>query len=256
MEFNKPTDQGSFDDLVRNVTDGIAETGEKLTECNEAYDAKKGDISLWDKFLDWFKNTMNEVRERLNDAIEKYNEFVATIADYLSPGNPFAMYAKHDKWITVKQKITGSKTTIEGSYLRADSTWKGDPGDGYGDLAERQKAAMDTLAGYTDSMMHFLNEYAEKIFNAWIDFGERMITYMLDQVDAASEFISADPLKWLDIVPKIVNVCTNLAQLAVDMTAQLARSFTASKSTADSLKQGMANLYGFPNGTWPAAVIY
>ncbi len=62
MEFITPTDQGSFDDLVRNVTDGIAETGQKLTECNEAYDAKKGDISLWDKFLDWFKNTMNEVR--------------------------------------------------------------------------------------------------------------------------------------------------------------------------------------------------
>lgn len=40
------------------------------------------------------------------------------------------------------------------------------------------------------------------------------------------------------------------------MTGQLARNFTASKSTADSLKQGMADRYGFPNGAWPAAVIY
>lgn len=255
MTFIMPTDQSSFDDLVKNINDGIGDTGDKLTECNDTYDAKKDDISLWDKFLDWFKNLMGQVRERLNEAIEQYNEFVATIVDYLSPGNPFAMEAKHDKWITVKQKVTGSKTTVGGSYLHADTSWKGDPGDGYGDLAERQRTAMDTVAGYTDAMLNFLSDYAQKIKEAWIDFGERLLTHMVEQIDATSEFISADPLKWLDVVPTIVNVCSNLAQVAIDLTAQLAKNFTASKNMADQLKQDMADLYGFPNGSWPSSAI-
>jgi hypothetical protein len=81
------------------------------------------------------------------------------------------------------------------------------------------------------------------------------MTTRVDQVNAASEFTSADPLKWLDIVPKIVTVCTNLAQLGIDVTAAFARNFTESKATADQLKQDMANLYGFPGGSWPAATI-
>ena len=77
--------------------------------------------------------------------------------------------------------------------------------------------AIDTLAGYTDSMMNFLADYAKKILDAWIEFGARLLTYLLDQVDAASNFVTADPLEWLDAVPKITTVCTNLARVAVDL---------------------------------------
>ncbi|MGX5697566.1 hypothetical protein ACWKWP_15305 [Agromyces soli] len=253
--FVNPTDEGSFTSLISNINQGISETATSLNDCANDYNARRDDVSLWDKFLDWFKRNMAEVAEKLNEAIEKFNEFVATIADYLSPGNPFAMYSKRDSWIEVKQKITSSKTLVTGEYLKADSTWKGETGDGYGDLAGRQRMAMDTLAGYTDSMINFLSDYAKKILEAWIDFGARLIGYMIDQIDAGASFITADPLEWLDVVPKIVTLCTNLGRVAVDLTAQLAKNFTSSKDLADQLKQDMANLSGFPSGAWPAAAI-
>jgi hypothetical protein len=250
-----PTDQGTFDALVTSVTDGIEDARQSLEDCVTTYNEKRDDISVWEQFLDWFMQRMNEVRELLEKALAKFTEFLATIADYLSPGNPFAMYAKQDIWISVKQKITGSRTTISPGYLKADTTWKGDPGDHYSDLASRQDTAIATVAGYTDGMIDFLGDYAQKILDAWIDFGERLLTYVVDQVSAASEFVSADPLKWLDIVPKIVTLCTNVAQLGIDTTSAFAKNFTESKATADQLKQDMADLYGFPDGTWPAATL-
>jgi len=250
-----PTDQGTFDSLVKSVTDGIEDLRETLDNCVSTFNAKQGDISLWEKFMDWFMNRMEQVRDALQEAIKKFGEFLMTIADYLSPGNPFAMYAKQDQWLAVKQKVTGSRTTISSGYLKADTTWKGDPGDHYGDLANRQDTAMSTLAGYIDGMIDFLGSYAQKVLDAWIDFGERFLTYQVDGTKAGSEFISADPLKWLDIVPKIVNLCGVLAQFAIDVVASFARNFTESKATSDQLKQEMANLYGFPNGSWPAATL-
>ncbi|MGO1507481.1 MAG: hypothetical protein ACTHZW_07010 [Microbacteriaceae bacterium] len=253
--FVSPTDEGSFTEMVRNITDGIEEARTDLESCSTTYDAKKDSISAWDKFVDWFTSNMNEVVEKLNAAIEKFNEFVLTIGDYLSPGNPFVMYAKRDDWLQVKRDVTSSKTTITSEYLKADTTWKGSTGDGYGDLAGRQRIAIDTIAGYTDSMANFLSDYAKKILDSWIEFGARLITYLIDQIDAAAAFVTADPLEWLDIVPKIVTLCTNLAQLAVDLGEQLGKNFTESKDVADQLKQDMANLTGFPNGTWPTATI-
>lgn len=253
--FVTPTDEASFDTLVKNIGDGRDEAGQDLQTCADTYNSKKDDTSLWDKFLDLFTSKMQEVVEKLNEAIEKYNEFMATLAEYLSPGNPFAMYAKRDDWLTVKQDVTSSKTTITAEYLKADTTWKGSTGDGYADLAGRQRIAIDTLAGYTDSMMNFLADYAKKILDSWIEFGARILTYLIDQVDAAAAFITADPLEWLDVVPKIVTVCTNLAQVVVDLGEQLGKNFTASKDVADQLKQDMADLTGFPTGKWPAAAI-
>lgn len=253
--FVTPTDEGSFNSLISNINGGISENATQLNSCVSTYNTKKDDISLWDKFLDWFSDAMSEVSKKLDEAIKKWNEFWASVADYLSPGNPFAMYSKRDDWLTAKQKISSSKTTVTAEYLKADTTWKGSTGDGYSDLAGRQRMALDTLQGYTDSMMNFLADYAKKILDAWISFGARLITYFIDQVDAASEFISADPLKWLDIVPKIVTLCTNLARLGVDLAEQLGKNFTDSKKVADQLKQDMANLTGFPSGAWPTATI-
>ncbi|WDG19481.1 hypothetical protein [Microbacterium sp. Clip185] len=250
-----PSDQGTFDSLVKGVTDGIDDMRENLDECVETFNRKKDDISLWEKFMEWFMDRMGEVRDKLQIAVEKFGEFLATIADYLSPGNPFAMYAKQDEWILVKQKISGSRTTITADYLKADTSWKGDPGDGYGALAGRQSTAMETVVGYVDGMIDFLSDYAQKILNTWIDFAKRIATYVLDQINAGASFITADPLEWLDAVPKIVTVCTNLAQLGVDAVASFGTNFTDSKAKADQLKQEMANLYGFPNGSWPAATL-
>lgn len=253
--FVNPTDEGTFTTLITNVNEGLGETRDSLAECSDTYNTKKDDISLWQKFLDWFTEKMREVADKLNEAVEAFNEFMRTIADYLSPGNPFVMYAIRDEWLEAKRKVTSSQSTITSGYLKADTTWKGDPGSGYADLAQRQHDAAVTVAGYTDSMMNFLADYAQKILDAWIDFGARLITYFIDQVDAAAAFVTADPLEWLDIVPKIVEVCTNLAQLAVDLGELMAKNFTESKTIADQLKQDMANLSGFPTGAWPPATI-
>lgn len=253
--FVNPTDEASFTSLISNINNGIEETRVSINDCIDDYNARKDDIDLWQKFLDWFSNAMSEVRENLVKASEKFAEFLAAVADYLSPGNPFVMQRMSDDWVLVKTKITGSKTTITGEYLRADSTWKGATGDRYGDLAGRQRLAIDTLAGYTDSMINFLSDYSKKILEAWIDFGSRLLVYMIDQVDAAAAFITADPLEWLDVVPKIVTLCTNIASLGVDLAALLAKNFTASKDMADQLKQDMANMSGFPTGAWPSATI-
>lgn len=253
--FVTPTDEGSFTTLITNISDGIEEARVGLDDCANAYNTKKDDISLWDQFIDFFRRSMEEVVKQFNAAIEKFNEFTSTMAKYLSPGNPFAMYAKRDDWIEVKQKITSSKTTITSEYLKADTTWKGSTGDGYSDLAGRQRIALDTLAGYTDSMMNFLADYAKKILDSWIEFGARLITYLIDQVDAGFAFVTADPLEWLDVVPKISTLCTNLARVAVDLSVQLGNNFTTSKDLSDQLKQDMANLTGFPSGAWPTATI-
>ncbi|MRG59795.1 hypothetical protein GE115_07930 [Agromyces sp. CFH 90414] len=253
--FVAPTDESSFTSLITQITDNIGDAKDQLDRCSDEYNARKDDINWWDTFLDWFKKNMEEVREKLKEAIEQFDAFFETIADYLSPGNPFAMYAKRDDWETVKIKITGAKSTVTGDYLFADDTWKGAEGDRYGELAGRQVMAMETLEGYVDSLMNFLSDYAQKILNAWIDFGETLILYLLDQIDAASAFITADPLEWLDIVPKIVTLCTNLAKTATSLAAQLGKNFTASKDLADQLSQDMANRSGFPTGSWPAATI-
>lgn len=253
--FVTPTDEGSFTTLVTNIRDGIEEARVGLDDCANTYNSRKDDMSLWDRFLDFFRRAMEEVVKKLNEAVEQFNAFMQTMAEYLSPGNPFAMYSKRDDWLEVKRKVTSSKTTITDSYLKADTSWKGSTGDGYSDLAARQLMAIDTLAGYTDSMMNFLADYAKKILDAWIEFGARLLSYLLDQVDAAASFVTADPLEWLDAVPKITTVCTNLARVAVDLGEQLGKNFTASKDLSDQLKQDMGNLTGFPSGSWPTATI-
>jgi hypothetical protein len=255
MAFILPTDEGSFTTLISKIKDDTETARVSLNDCVDDYNSRNDDMNWWDSFLEFFKRAMNEVCEKLNEAVAQFTEFLQTIADYMSPGNPFAMFAKRDDWETVKTKVTSAKSTITGDYLSADTTWKGAEGDRYGDLAGRQTMAMDTLAGYVDSLMNFLSDYAKKILDAWIDFGETLIMYLLDQVNAASSFITADPLEWLDIVPKVVTVCTNLAATATSLTTQLAKNFTASKDLSDQLSQDMANRYGFPSGSWPAATI-
>ncbi|QAY72879.1 hypothetical protein ET445_05515 [Agromyces protaetiae] len=254
-DFVNPTDETAFADLISNINNGIAETQSSLDECAKDYNNRKDHIDWWHAFLDWFARQMEKVGQELEKAIAKFVEFCETIADYMSPGNPFAMFAKSNEWATIKRKITSTKSLVTSDYLRADDTWKGDPGDGYSDLAGRQRMAMDTLAGYTDSMISFLSDYGTKILDAWIEFGATLITYFLDQIDAGASFITADPLEWLDAVPKIVQLCTNLARTAVSLTEQLAGNFTSSNRMSLQLTQDMSDLSGFPTGSWPSAQI-
>lgn len=256
MQFVIPTDEATFTELIEEINSSTTEADTGLDDCVGHYNSNKGDIAWYQKVLDWVMRRMREVGEKLSEAVEQFNAFLEEIGSYLSPGNPFSLRKKQEDWVEVKRLVTGSKTTVEASHLRADDSWKGDVGDGYGALIERQHLSIDTLAGYADSMATFLSNYASKILNAWIDFGERLLTYLIEQVDAVSEFISADPLEWLDIVPKIVNVCTNLAQLGVDLAGQLARNYNDSQQQAEELNLNMADLHGFPQGSWPAATIY
>jgi len=99
-------------------------------------------------------------------------------------------------------------------------------------------------------MATFLSNCASRILNAWIDSGERLLAYLIEQVDAVSEFISADPLEWLDIMPRMIKICTNLAHLGVDFAGQLARNYNDSKQQAEELNPNMADLHGFPQGSW------
>lgn len=255
MNFAIPTDEGAFSDLIESITSGIDDVRDGLDDCVAAFNANKGDISLWQKFLDWFTSNMEEVREKLQEAVDKFSEFIETIAEYLSPGNPFGLLKKFDNWVEVKKSLTESKTHIETSYLKANSSWKGDLGEQYGPLIDRQHLAIDTLVSYSDYMADFLNEYATSILDTWIEFGETLVGYILDQIDAGAAFITADPLEWLDIVPKIVQLCTNLGRVGVDLTGQLASRFNESREQAGDLKRKMADLHGLPSGSWPAAAM-
>lgn len=250
-----PKDGGSFTSMVEEVTGGIRNIETKLQECVSSFEQKQGELTFRESLVNFFTQFIRSVAEKLEDAIKAFSEFVAAVGDYLSPGNPFAMLDKNNKWIETTKTMTAQASYLDGAYLRADSTWKGAIGERYPDLASRQSMAVATVISHVDSMTGFLKDYASKILNTWVSLAESIINYMIDQIEAASTFISANPLEWADIVPKVVSVAANLLKLGTKLAADMGRNFNDTDNLARSLNQGLADHTGLPGGAWPAAVI-
>lgn len=255
MVFASPTDVGSFTSMVDKVGKNIDDMGKKLDECSATFDQKQGDLSFGEAFVNFFTRFLTDVREQLAKAIDTFTDFLAAVGDYLSPGNPFAMFAKHEQWSDITSAMTAEASNIEGAYLRADSTWKGAIGERYGDLASRQAMAVAAVTSQMDALMTFLSDYAHKVVDTWIAFAEDIINYTVDQIQAASEFISANPLEWADIVPKVVSVVANLLKLGSKLAADMGRNYNDTTQLARGLRQGLADQTGLPGGTWPGASI-
>jgi hypothetical protein len=235
------------------TTDGIFEDAEKIRDyINKCVDAFN-DRSAWGGFTIWITGKLDQVLEALNDLVEKFGVFAEALLKLSSPGNPVSMYTKADDWREVQSKLSGQIGELASSRFPATYSWEGRDGWAYAGIVSDQSAAVSGAYPHADALASHLEAHAKNVIDGWSDIALAVGGIYLDVVRDASQFISADPLKWLDIVPTIVTLVADLIENVANGFDQLEEYATTAYAGMQELAGELASVPGSRSGAWPTA---
>lgn len=193
------------------------------------------------------------VLEKLNEAGGGVGDILSEIGQLLSPGNPFAMKAMATSWDEINRILTGTVGPMSDSFFYAPRTWTDSVGVRYAGVPSQQKGALEGLIPHVGSMREYLRQHADTLIKHWWDLCLEITDLVIDAIPLASKFISANPLKWLDVAEPIAQ-CIARVLKAVRNIANLLFEFTMeSNSQIEVLNADVSNVTGSVFGKWPEA---
>ncbi|MGV8884271.1 MAG: hypothetical protein ACOH1T_01605 [Microbacteriaceae bacterium] len=234
------------------TTDSIPENAEKIrVAINECIDKFNGRGKAAG-FAIWITGKADDIKEALDDLVQKFYELVDFIAQLLSPGNPVSMVQKAANWRTVQAKLSGQVAELSSSQFPSTYSWQGRDGWAYSGIVNDQGNAVSGIFPHADAMASHLESHGLNIIDGWSDIAQKVLGIQLDLIKDASAFITADPLEWLDIVPKIVTLVANLIQNIADAFEQLEDYALTAIAEMQQLKGNLSTVTGSRGGAWPA----
>lgn len=243
-------DSASFTTAVEQMHTDKESMDEKANACIDRYNEGPG---WWAGFLDWFQGFMEKVKEALEALVAALEDIAEYLLQLASPGNPFRMFEMKDAWREVQRALSGQVGVLDPINFMGDDSWTGRSGTRYRAMPSRQASALSGLHPKADAFANHLDEHARGIVFGWLAvakiIADATITYLQD----AADFITADPLDWLDIVNPIVDLVGNVLKNVGELLQWIQNYINESLARMNGLSSSMANLEGSEGGAWPSS---
>ncbi len=240
-EFNQNVEQ------IQTDTDSMRD---EINKCIDKYN--NHDFGCWNDLIN--SGTQDKIREAINALQTKWTEFTTEMAKLASPGWPFWFLDRSDDWLEVKRKLTGQLAFLTGGAgisLPATITWDSPDARTYKTMPGAQADALSGMSSNAGSLADHLHAHGLGIVNLWFDLGDEFIDFAQLIAGSVARFISADPLKWLDIVPEIVAVVNDLVDFVQGLFKLIRDRWTDTIAAMHSLKSDFADMSGSVAGKWP-----
>jgi len=244
-----PISESDFTTTANSIFDNQEKIRGLINKCVDTFN----DRSTWGNFTIWITGKLDQVRDALNDLVAKFAAFAKAVAELHSPGNPVSMYTKADDWREVQSKLSGQLGELSASRFPATYSWEGRDGWAYAGIVGDQEAAVSGAYPHADALGSHLETHAKNVIDGWSDIALTVGTIYLSFVRDASQFISASPTKWLDIVPVIVTLIADLIENVANGVDQLVEYATTAFAGMKELAGALASVPGSRAQAWPTA---
>lgn len=188
-------------------------------------------------------------RDRYIAAVQELNAAVDEVH------SPFAMMTAANEWNRVLRLVSGQIGELDATLFMGVESWTGRSGYSYRGLPGQQADALSGMTSHLDALSSMMSGHATGIVDEWVKMAKELFDYLLKQIDNVSAFITADPLEWLDIVPKIVAVVTTLLGVLGNIATNLANYATQVVDEISELNRALSNVSGSRSGRWPTLQI-
>ena len=242
------TTEYAFFEAVDGISEDLDDVIAKVSAMVDAYNNRGKSFA---DFLVWVTFRSDDLHAAMQQVVDGVNEVILAIQELASPGNPIRMLAIAGTWDTVVSKLTGQIAFLDNSQFDATSDWTGIAGHRYAGLPGQQAAAIGGIAGHLASLSALMSGHATSLIDTWVDLASQFGHLVLTLIDDAAAFITADPLEWLDIVPKIVAVVTDILRFVIDVATTLAKYATSIVNEITTLHRETADQTGSMAGHWP-----
>lgn len=203
--------------------------------------------------IKWIIANQPAVREKLEQAKEGTEEILLKLGELLSPGNPFAMKEMAEGWDEVLTHLTGTISPISPESFYATETWTDGLGRGYSRVPSKQKGAVEGVIPHVESMRDFLRTHADTLIQHWWRLAKAIANFYIEAIPLASQFISANPLKWADIAQPIADCIAHILKTVLEVADAIFEFTMTSNGQIESLKEGLSYVTGSEFGKWPKA---
>lgn len=193
------------------------------------------------------------VQALLDQAAQGAADIAAEVAQLMSPGNPFALKGMANEWDNIYTILSGVAGSISGDKFYATETWKDGMGVYYAKVPDGQSAALQGMLPHIENMRSYLREHADEILRLWADLCEEIADFVIEAVPLASKFISANPLKWVDMAQPIADCIAHVLTTVKDIVRLIFDFGMTSNSNLEQFRANASNVEGTDFGKWPIA---
>ncbi|MFV0374455.1 hypothetical protein [Microbacterium sp.] len=239
--------QEEYDEAREDQENKITEMQDGINNCIDKFNNA-------DFPCEWFGDSEGDVEEKLGEVKSVWELFMEALVQLASPGNPFWFWESANTWTEVLKLISGQV-----SYMSADvvgkfpalTSWVSEDAAVYQSMPSLQTGATNGAVEYITALAAHLDAHGMQVADLWFELAMMVVDGAQLIAGSVSKFLTADPLEWLDIIPKIVEVINGLIDFAQDTAKLLQEQWSATKTAMNELKLSFANLTGTLNGKWP-----
>ena len=268
-----PNNKGDFDEGVDKIIPEVEKVETKVRECTQKADSVSEPPGFWEslgqfalgtvfpiagvyfsiKQVERLINDNPEVKEKLEEAGRIIVDVLAELGRLASPGNPFIMKILADSWDEVNIDLTGIKGPLDNGRFRAVTTWTDEMGTRYANVPSAQLAALEGMLPHLSAMRDYLRGHSDKLVQLYWDIWMEILRFIGEAIPLAAQFLSANPLKWVDIAKSIAD-CIKEVLATIRNLVDLVFTFTMeSNGQIEALKSAASDVSGTDFGKWPQA---
>lgn len=202
----------------------------------------------------WFSDVTERVDEAVAEIQAAVAEFIEVSLELLSPGNPFWFYNAAANWRDARTALSSEQFSINQARttrLPSTDSWNDDQVKWYGPMPDAQNTAIEELKARCRAIEDASLDHTVALTNGWVNLLTGFSELHSWVITTVAGFISADPLKWLDIVPQVVGCLVELKDLVVGFVADLLLAWTDARDLVAGLKGDFADNASLDGGRWP-----
>lgn len=274
MAGGLPTTKEELDKGCSEMRPNVEKVGAKISECKQKVDDVH-EPSGWERagealftvmfpvagfYFGWrdlerIIASQPEVRQKLDEAGKGIADMMVEVIKLTSPGNPFAMKGMADEWDKVNRLLTGTVEAIDAGRFAATMSWTDSLGQRYAKVPGVQKAALAGAIPLVTNMAGYLRAQSASILKAWWDVVEKIADFVIEGIQVAAKFISANPINWLDKAQDIAAAIATVLRAIKDLVKIAVEYGMKSQTELEKFKSAASNVTGTDFGKWPTALL-
>ena len=231
----------------------LREYSDQPAKAQSAAEATLEARSGWQRFLDWFKTLVDNVRDKLREFASAVSEFFESIKD-LDVGDPARLNELGELWLEGKSNLTGIDIFFEPRSLPALRTWQGGAGDIYTAGVPVQRQAVARLATWCGDAGDILLRHSMGVVGVFINMRTAVQSFVWQISAKVAALAAADPAQLLGIISKIVDFAAQIAEAILTMRGKMDDWANRTEEALKTLKSKMADKTGTEQGRWPTFV--
>ncbi|GAA3594731.1 hypothetical protein GCM10022198_18200 [Klugiella xanthotipulae] len=233
-----------IDEMFRGARDMVGDVQRCIDRFNGVNLVELGAMSIT-----FSTETIANGLRTLSDAVVGIVDFLTQL---LSPGNPWKLMEMATSWMTIVGEVSGHISVVDPPVgFGAVASWEGYVGHAYRDLPALQAAALRRLKERAESFSTLVGDHATAVAAFWGGICSTVLMSQITLAQNAAEFVSADPFKWLDIVPHIAKVVSDSLKDLVGLGDVYLNHVLTTAEIWRTFSLDLADQEGTFQGSWP-----